>query len=354
MKGKGLAIAGAVGLAAWAWSRQSQVAPKSAGGVPDVEFPPVPAPPAPAPGKSNFYGRVIDSKTQEPISQVNVLLSDIYNGDVLFSGLTDNEGIYRVSDIAAGSYGVEVSKEGYMPITTEMTLLGGNEGLGDIYMAAIKAPVAKPHAFIKGTVMETGIAKTIDDVKVHISIPWPTGYAGGFDPKEETVYTDAAGHYRYGRLNRYMAGETVSITFTHPDYAQSMITVKLKEGVNEIPTVRLNRLAVMSFAGQLAGTGENVQYSVLGMPEGIPYAFAIVHYNPNSDEVDPHIYRFTSTGGRKSGLVPASVRYWEYVDLWANPDPSKYFSPNWQEDITRLATQDGWVFLATTNYQQLG
>ena len=240
-----------------------------------------------------------------------------------------------------------------MPITTEMTLLGGNEGLDNIYMAAIQAPVTKPHAFIRGTVMETGIAKTIDDVKVHIRLPAPTGYAGGYDPKDETVYTDATGRYYYSRTNRYMAGETVTITYTHPGYAQKTMTVKLLEGYNEI-NVRLNKLGVMSFAGQLAVSGNQVQYSVLGMPEGIPYAFAIVHYNPNSDEIDPHIHRFTSSGGRKSGMMPATLRYWEYADLWANPDPGKYFSSNWQQDITRLATQDGWVFLATTNYQQLG
>lgn len=63
-------------------------------------------PPEPEPGKANFYGRVFDAETEQPVKDVVVSLDGMED-------VTDSGGNYRFTDLTPGPYSGIASKSGY-------------------------------------------------------------------------------------------------------------------------------------------------------------------------------------------------------------------------------------------------
>src|SRR5215203_6076929 len=68
----------------------------------------------------SFYGKIIDAKTNLPLSRASVYMADIKTGDI-----TDENGSFEIRNIPEGKHLVEISHVGYTT-TTENIEINGN------------------------------------------------------------------------------------------------------------------------------------------------------------------------------------------------------------------------------------
>src|SRR5689334_10420468 len=72
--------------------------------------------------KINFTGKVVDSKTKEPLTGASIYFPDLRAGTA-----TNAEGIFTFPAIAAGKYLVEVSHLGYSSLIETIDLATVNQ-----------------------------------------------------------------------------------------------------------------------------------------------------------------------------------------------------------------------------------
>ena len=93
------------------------------------------APPT-LPGRANFYGRVTDSVTGEPVAAVLGTL----NGLEFY---TDADGNYALTDLELGGYTITFEKEGYEKVVSDIILVEGNNEL-NVELVPIAVPPELP------------------------------------------------------------------------------------------------------------------------------------------------------------------------------------------------------------------
>lgn len=72
--------------------------------------------------KVSFTGKVTDAKTGEPLAGATILFPDLKTG-----GATNQQGVYRLQNVAPGKYLVEVSFAGYASLVETIDLTGNTE-----------------------------------------------------------------------------------------------------------------------------------------------------------------------------------------------------------------------------------
>jgi iron complex outermembrane recepter protein len=73
----------------------------------------------------NVQGKVIDSKLNEPLPYVTVIIEN-KAGETLTGGITDSEGYFKVNNLAAGTYNVKIQYIGFKPYTREVEITTNN------------------------------------------------------------------------------------------------------------------------------------------------------------------------------------------------------------------------------------
>jgi protocatechuate 3,4-dioxygenase beta subunit len=82
----------------------------------------------PATGASSIEGRIVDATTGEPIPEVDISLPQP-NAAPRVAATTDNEGRFKIEGLAAGSYPLTTTKEGYARLRSDGRNVPGNAGV---------------------------------------------------------------------------------------------------------------------------------------------------------------------------------------------------------------------------------
>ena len=99
--------------------------------------------------KGKITGRVIDSKTNEPMELVNVVIkSRNSTGNTLLGTLTDKTGSFIIMDVPAGDYNLTISYIGYSSFDKPITVTASG-GIIDLHVVSLSED-----------------AKVMDEVKV--------------------------------------------------------------------------------------------------------------------------------------------------------------------------------------------
>lgn len=142
------------------------------------------------------------------VANVSGLVSDLDSGDpiagatVTYEGLTpvitDINGMYSIASLDPGMYNVTVSAEGYNDLTTQVTIVDGDNTFNFELQAAFGA--------VLGHVTRMGTNVGVDGVQVTLTL----------EPGNDLVTTtDAGGDYVF---NNVVPGTGYTLTFEHASY----------------------------------------------------------------------------------------------------------------------------------------
>src|ERR1039458_5356282 len=71
---------------------------------------------------SEIHGRVVDVSTNEPLARVGIQMT---SGSVVQKAVTDTDGAFRITNLAAGDYVLHVETVGYYLLRQDLTLAAG-------------------------------------------------------------------------------------------------------------------------------------------------------------------------------------------------------------------------------------
>lgn len=78
--------------------------------------------------KGSVEGTVIDSKLNEPLPYVTVIIENTA-GEIITGGMTDNEGKFKVNSLEEGTYLVKIQYIGFKPYTKEISISSQNNSV---------------------------------------------------------------------------------------------------------------------------------------------------------------------------------------------------------------------------------
>ncbi|MGQ0649029.1 MAG: SusC/RagA family TonB-linked outer membrane protein [Gemmatimonadaceae bacterium] len=126
----------------------------------------------------SISGRVVDSTSLQPLSNVNIQLDGTQRGTA-----TRNDGGFVLSDVPAGVQRLRVSRLGYRPVTQEVTVTAGGTATVQIPMAAVAANLTAVVVTGYGTQRREAITGSVASVEAGEAnvgvIPNPTGLIQG-------------------------------------------------------------------------------------------------------------------------------------------------------------------------------
>ena len=78
----------------------------------------------------SISGRVIDSKSNEPLPYVNIIVKSI-SEEIITGSITDDEGVFDISNINDTTFIVSVQYIGYKTLNKEVTLSRGKKSTNE-------------------------------------------------------------------------------------------------------------------------------------------------------------------------------------------------------------------------------
>ena len=116
----------------------------------------------------SISGRVVDSTSQQPISSVQIQLEGTQRGT---SSRID--GGFLIPDVPAGSHRIRVSRIGYRPVTTDVTVTAGGSASVQVQLAAVAANLTAVVVTGYGTQRKeaiTGAVATIEASEANVGV----------------------------------------------------------------------------------------------------------------------------------------------------------------------------------------
>lgn len=93
---------------------------------------------------ANFTGAVVHAETGAPMSEVRVSMEPVGHERHRSSQLTGPDGRFRFANVQPGAYQVTFSKEGFLPVVLDVTLLRGETDDGLLLHPLALRPLPKP------------------------------------------------------------------------------------------------------------------------------------------------------------------------------------------------------------------
>ena len=81
-----------------------------------VQTPPRDGAPAPAAGTASISGRVVQLETDQPVRRVQITARGSDASSQVYSAITDTEGRFELTKVAAGRYQLAAAKAGYVTL----------------------------------------------------------------------------------------------------------------------------------------------------------------------------------------------------------------------------------------------
>ena len=162
---------------------------------------------------SALDGRVVEDHTGAPLASVEVRVSKLGATGLIADLETDNEGRFRVADLAAGEYGMEVSKANYVDASVRVRVAGDAKGTE---VRLVRCGV------VDGRVLDQ---QGNPLVEAYVYAMPKTALGGRL---RENVRVDDRGHYR---LHNLAPGQYVVAV----SYGASALAVGSKESATVLP-----------------------------------------------------------------------------------------------------------------------
>ncbi|MBP3253060.1 MAG: TonB-dependent receptor [Bacteroidales bacterium] len=84
-------------------------------------------------GRNSLTGKVIDSRSNEPLPYVSVaLMTSGQKSSVVNGGITDDSGVFNIKNINSGNYILKLSFVGYKDVSKEITVNSANVNIGTV------------------------------------------------------------------------------------------------------------------------------------------------------------------------------------------------------------------------------
>jgi len=138
-------------------------------------------------GKGNLEGLVVDKADEtKKIQGAHVVLTDS-DGNVKYDGVTGADGVYKVNDLNAGYYTLEITADGYYPYSADIQIRSNETK----YVAKLEAipSTCDMDGTISGTVTDATTNDPIDGAELKFK-------KMSDDSLVDTVKTDQDGHYK--------------------------------------------------------------------------------------------------------------------------------------------------------------
>lgn len=90
--------------------------------------------------KGSVSGSVLDKNLREPLPYVTIAIEQL-DGAILTGGVTDDNGIFKISEIPAGTYNASIQFIGYKKYTAQITISSGNKNI-DLGVILLEEDVA--------------------------------------------------------------------------------------------------------------------------------------------------------------------------------------------------------------------
>lgn len=170
----------------------------------------------PVPTTSSVTGRILDEQTMQPLK--DVVITEIKG----IKQITNKDGVFKFSGLAAGNYTYTISLDGYLDIVMQVNISENSDFvLGDIALQL--APAGKGSS-IHGIVTDAMTGQPISGANVVI--------AGAHN---QTIFTAADGSYKVTGLN---AGN-ISITISANGYKQASTKTTIDNVTDYVLSVSL-------------------------------------------------------------------------------------------------------------------
>jgi hypothetical protein len=199
--------------------------------APEPEPPPPPPapPPAAAPARASAHGRVVTEADRAPVAHAHLAVQT--TGGAPREATTDDQGRFDVGDLEPGAASIDVTAEGYAPVTRTLTLVpapagqpaqsGGAEG--DPSAVEITLAKALPSGQVRGLVRDFNGKPVAAQIRVEpVGVDAQVATDGTFEvnvaPGAYDVVVHAAG---YVDQRRHVAVERDGVTMMNVELRKS-------------------------------------------------------------------------------------------------------------------------------------
>lgn len=122
------------------------------------------------PEKGNLTGKVVDSKTNQPVEYATVAVYSQPDNTLITGTITDAQGVFLIQGLKAGTYSLKASFIGYDPLEiTDIVIGNGTKQLGLIKLATSDAEIEEVEVTAKKNHVEYKIDKKIVNIASDIN-----------------------------------------------------------------------------------------------------------------------------------------------------------------------------------------